>query len=185
MLVDLKIFSWFGSDWLQRWWSFIHVNSRLETLILRASHFFSSVRGLFTNNVARLLSWCWPHLQALSFGGLDVDGAGLLAVGEWLLFRLASNVKTKIKIVQVLRLKATQLWVDEELAYSGAGCYWSREIWCKTVIAAALTSSVDGANRACGVCGNMRKLWTQRLKLAWLIGICGPSKVLLASMKTK
>ena len=39
-----------------------------------------SVRGLFTNNVARLLSWCWPNLQALSFGGHDVDGAGLLAV---------------------------------------------------------------------------------------------------------
>jgi len=39
-----------------------------------------SVRGLFTNNVARLLSWCWPNLQALSFGGYDVDGAGLLAV---------------------------------------------------------------------------------------------------------
>ncbi|CAK8681870.1 unnamed protein product [Clavelina lepadiformis] len=40
----------------------------------------SLVRGLFDNGVARLLSWCWPQLQALSFGGADIDGAGLLAV---------------------------------------------------------------------------------------------------------
>ena len=52
----------------------------------------SSVRGLFTNNVARLLSWCWPQLQALSFGGQDIDGAGLLAVGKpYALFHTASR----------------------------------------------------------------------------------------------
>nr|XP_018666908.1 F-box only protein 41 [Ciona intestinalis] len=38
------------------------------------------VPGMFDNNVARLLSWCWPQLQALSFGGINIDGAGLISV---------------------------------------------------------------------------------------------------------
>nr|CAB3245337.1 F-box only protein 41-like [Phallusia mammillata] len=35
---------------------------------------------LFNNNVARLMSWCWPGLRALSIGGPGIDGSGLLAV---------------------------------------------------------------------------------------------------------